>query len=115
MPGPITTHVLDTSLGRPADGLYVELDTRTDETTWRNLSKGVTDSDGRVNNLMPEDSRLVPGIYRITFDTRAYFRGKNVDTFYPSVIIMFEIKDPASHYHVPLLISPYGYSTYRGS
>jgi 5-hydroxyisourate hydrolase len=94
--------------------MHAELDTRIDGIPWRNLSKGVTDPDGRID-LMPEDSRLVPGIYRITFDTRAYFRGRNVDTFYPSVIIMFEIKDPASHYHVPLLISPFGYSTYRGS
>ena len=115
MPGPITTHVLDTSLGKPAVGMHAALETRTDETTWRNLSEGVTDADGRINHLMPGNSRLLPGVYRITFDTRAYFRGKNVDTFYPSVIIMFEIKDLTSHYHVPLLISPHGYSTYRGS
>lgn len=115
MPGPITTHVLDTSNGLPATGLHTKLDLNQGGATWEHLSTGVTDADGRIGDLLPENSTPVPGIYRLTYDTRSYFSGKSVETFYPSVIVIFEIKDTTTRYHIPLLLSPYGYSTYRGS
>jgi 5-hydroxyisourate hydrolase len=100
----ITTHVLDTAKGRPAAGMRVVLQ-RGEEV----LFDGATDGDGRARVLAPEETR--PGVYRITFDTGAYEAGG----FFPEANIVFRIEDPAQHYHVPLLFSPFGYSTYRGS
>lgn len=101
----ITTHILDSALGRPAAGVTVVL--HTDALT---IATGTTNSDGRVPELGPE--LLSPGSYSLTFDTAGYFGDK--PHFYPSVTISFSVSD-ASHYHVPLLLSPFGYSTYRGS
>lgn len=115
MHSPITTHVLDTSLGRPAAGLNVLLDFHEEGIRWKLLAESNTNADGRIEDFLPEDTRLAPGIYRLTFDTASYFHNSRVETFYPSVIVIFEVEDIASHYHVPLLLSPYGYSTYRGS
>jgi 5-hydroxyisourate hydrolase len=109
----ITTHVLDTSLGRPAAGVPVTLETREGATGWKPLGRGATDTDGRLRNLAPQP--LPAGTYRLTFDTRAYFDSHQTASFYPEVAIVFEVRDAAAKYHVPLLISPYGYSTYRGS
>jgi 5-hydroxyisourate hydrolase len=109
----ITTHVLDTSLGRPAAGVPVMLEAREGAAVWKQLGRGATDADGRLRNLTPEP--LPAGTYRLTFDTRAYFESRRAASFYPEVAIVFEIQDAAAKYHVPLLISPYGYSTYRGS
>lgn len=108
----ITTHVLDTSLGRPAAGVPVTLETR-EGTGWKQLGRGTTDADGRLRNLAPQ--QLPAGTYRLTFDTRVYFESRHTASFYPEVAIVFEVRDAAAKYHVPLLISPYGYSTYRGS
>jgi 5-hydroxyisourate hydrolase len=105
---PITTHVLDTSLGRPAVGLPVVLEIR-DRDRWTTLARGTTDDDGRVADLLPADHDLTIGTYRFTFATAAR------DGFYPEVSIAFVVADPSQHYHVPLLLSPYGYTTYRGS
>lgn len=110
---PITTHVLDTSIGKPAAGVAVELEIRRDE-DWVRLASGATNADGRVADLLAHGS-LQAGTYRITFRTRAYFEGRGQKTFYPHVKIAFDIDAPEQHYHVPLLISPFGYSTYRGS
>ena len=116
MPSPITTHVLDTSKGRPAAGLRVRIELQEPSSSshnhllWKLIGDGITDSDGRISTLLPSDFKLVPGIYRITFETGAYQKG-----FYPSVSINFEVIDAQEHYHVPLLLNPYGYSTYRGS
>ena len=112
MRSPITTHVLDTALGKPAAGVQLVLE-RVDGDV-RELARGVTDADGRVGDLLTPGS-LDPGTYRITFDTGAYFAATARPSFYPSVAVVFEIVDPAQHYHVPLLLSPFGYSTYRGS
>jgi 5-hydroxyisourate hydrolase len=109
----ITTHVLDTSLGRPAAGVPVTLDAREGAAGWKQLARGVTDADGRLRNLAPQP--LPAGIYRLTFDTHTYFDSRQIATFYPEVAIVFEVRDAAAKYHVPLLICPYGYSTYRGS
>lgn len=105
---PITTHVLDTSAGRPAAGVPVLLE-HWKASAWHELARGFTDSDGRLRDLLPDSHALQSGCYRITFDTLERSR------FYPRVAVEFLVEDPAQHYHVPLLLSPYGYSTYRGS
>ena len=103
----LSTHVLDATLGTPAAGVPVRL-ARGDET----LAEAVTDEDGRVPELGP---LAAPGDYRVTFATGAYFAASGQHGFYPEVTIAFTVTDPAAHYHVPLLLSPYAYSTYRGS
>ncbi|MEP7121054.1 MAG: hydroxyisourate hydrolase [Byssovorax sp.] len=110
----ITTHILDTSRGRPAGGVLVVLDLRT-EGSHREICRGTTDADGRLRTLLPQGEPVIPGVYRLTFHTAAYFAALGVEGFYPEVTIAFEIRDPAQHYHVPLLLNPFGYSTYRGS
>lgn len=111
----ITTHVLDTSRGRPAGGVPVVLETETQGGGWQVLGRGETDADGRLKNLLPPDAALSAGVYRLTFDTDAYFRAQSIEAFFPAVSITFTLRDAGEHYHVPLLLSPFGYSTYRGS
>jgi 5-hydroxyisourate hydrolase len=110
----ITTHVLDTSRGRPAGGVRVVLEVRSDA-GWEVLGRGATDADGRLKNLLPAGFDLKAGVYRLTFGTSDYFAAERVESFYPEVSLSFIVKDAAAHYHVPLLLSPFGYSTYRGS
>jgi len=110
----ITTHVLDTSLGRPASGVAVRLERR-EGSSWIELGRGGTDVDGRCRNLLAEGAKLQPAVYRLSFDSAAYFGARGVPTFYPEVSVVFEVREPAQHHHVPLLLSPFGYSTYRGS
>jgi 5-hydroxyisourate hydrolase len=110
----ITTHVLDTALGRPAAGVRVRLE-RVGASGAELLGEGATDDDGRLRDLAPPGPALVPGRYRLTFDTGAYLRAQELDGFYPQVAIDFDVRDGTGHYHVPLLLSPFGYSTYRGS
>lgn len=111
---PITTHVLDTARGRPAAGVTVILEIGGIE-DWTELARGVTDADGRIAQLLPPGTVLPAGIYRLSFATAAYFRGLGVRSFYPEIRIVIQVDEPAGHYHVPLLLSPYGYTTYRGS
>ena len=111
----ITTHVLDTSLGRPAAGVPVTLERQTAGEAWVAVGHGKTDGDGRLRDLLAPGVSVEPGIYRLTFYTGAYFASRAIDGFYPSVQVMFEIRNAAEHHHVPLLLSPFGYSTYRGS
>jgi 5-hydroxyisourate hydrolase len=110
----ITTHVLDTSRGKPASGVPVLLEIRTDD-GWREMTRGETDADGRARQLLPPESTLTAGAWRLTFGVGTYFAAHGVESFYPEATIVFLIRDPGQHYHVPLLLSPYGYSTYRGS
>jgi 5-hydroxyisourate hydrolase len=110
----ITTHVLDTARGIPAAGLGVVLE-RQHQAEWQLIGRGETDADGRQRTLMPEAGSAPPGIYRLRFDTRGYFEAQSVPTFYPQVTVTFEVPDGEAHHHVPLLLSPYGYTTYRGS
>ena len=110
----ITTHVLDTSRGRPAAGVPVALETRS-EGVWQVIGRGATDADGRLRDLLPADYVLDAGDYRLTFGAGAYFEAEGVEGFYTEVVVSFVVRDAAAHYHVPLLLSPYGYSTYRGS
>lgn len=112
---PITTHVLDTSRGRPAEGVPVALKVRAPEGSWKTIAAGKTDSEGRIADLLPKSARLKKGFYRMAFETAAYYRSVGLEGFYPVVIVTFEVREPAQHYHIPLLLSPYGYSTYRGS
>ena len=111
----ISTHVLDTTLGRPAAGVRVFLEQLDDSGVGISLGVGETDADGRLRDLLPAGEMLRPGDYRLRFDTGAYFSASNRESFYPSVTVEFRVVGPASHYHVPLLLSPFGYSTYRGS
>lgn len=104
----ITTHVLDTANGRPAAGVPITLERR-DGDAWTRIGSGVTDADGRLRTLTGPD--IDTGTYRITFDTRSYFP----DGFFPETSIVFDVRDASQHYHVPLLLSPFGYCTYRGS
>ena len=109
----ITTHVLDTSIGRPGSSIAVELE-RIDGDLWKLVGGGITDADGRLRTLTPEGP-VQPGTYRIRFQTAAYFVAQQVTGFFPVVEIQFTVVDGAQHYHVPLLLSPYSFSTYRGS
>ncbi|XP_064404869.1 5-hydroxyisourate hydrolase-like [Halichondria panicea] len=113
---PITTHVLDTALGRPASGLPIQLcQVGEDNTTWHIIGSGVTNSDGRCGPLITME-QLKPGTYRMHFDTATYFASQNNNQpFYPYAEVVFIIYDTTQHYHIPLLLSPYAYSTYRGS
>jgi 5-hydroxyisourate hydrolase len=110
----ISTHVLDTSLGRPAAGIQVTLEMRSGD-VWKKVAESATDQNGRAGDLAPSGEALERGTYRLRFDVAGYFRSRNVETFYPEVSVAFEVRNPAEHYHVPLLLSPWGYSTYRGS
>ena len=105
----LSTHVLDTSAGRPAAGLHLTLESADGAV----IASGVTDDDGRVGDLAAD---LPRGDHRIRFDTGAWFAGQGVTAFYPEVVVTFTVGgEPDEHFHVPLLLSPYGYSTYRGS
>ena len=110
----ITTHVLDTSKGRPAAGVPVELEQREGK-GWKKLGQGVTDAEGRLRTLLQQGTAVERGVYRLTFDTGAYFGASGTRAFFPEVRIVFEVHDAGVHHHVPLLLSPFGYSTYRGS
>src|SRR5688500_11748038 len=110
----ITTHVLNTALGRPAAGVAVTLQ-KVDPDTVRVVGRSTTDADGRVRDLVAGDSGLEAGDYQLDFDTAGYFKALGTAAFYPTVVIRVTVSDPTQHYHVPLLLSPFGYSTYRGS
>ena len=111
----VSTHILDTAAGRPAAGVSVELSLRDDDgRSWRSVEAGVTDADGRIRFA----AETVSGVYRLTFATGLYFSDHGLVGFYPEVVITFSIvtfDGAPGHYHVPLLLSPYSYSTYRGS
>jgi len=109
----ISTHILDISAGKPAAGVRVVL-SRIQDGHREPVSSGVTDVDGRVKELLSK-GRLDAAIYELDFETGPYFRARRVEPFHPRVSVIIEITDPEQHYHVPLLVSPFGYTTYRGS
>ncbi len=111
----ISTHVLDTTTGRPAAGVGVVLERQGAGGELQHVSRARTDADGRVRELVPGAVDLDTGTYRLTFETGAYFETLEIEGFYPRVSVLFMVRDSSQHYHVPLLLSPYGYSTYRGS
>lgn len=110
----ITTHVLDTSAGRPGRSIEVTLERMSSEGPV-SAGSGQTDDDGRCRDLIPAGESVETGTYRLTFETGKYFELLGVDHFFPQVSIIFEVENADEHYHVPLLVSPFGYSTYRGS
>lgn len=105
--------MLDTSIGRPAAEIAVVLERR-EGSAWVGAGRDVTDTDGRARSLVSQGT-APPGIYRLVFETGAYFAHRGVPAFYPEVVVIFEVTEPSGHYHVPVLLSPFGYSTYRGS
>lgn len=115
MRSPITTHVLDTSRGRPAADILVVLEHQVAGGDWKFLGSDHTNSDGRATALLATDAVLEAGVYRLTFAADQYFAAANVQSFYASIPIVFRVEKDGGHYHVPLLLSPFGYSTYRGS
>jgi 5-hydroxyisourate hydrolase len=110
----ISTHVLDLTRGKPAAGVVVRLSREADG-HWTEVSKRITGADGRVKTMLREHETLESGRYRLHFETEAYFRGQGNEAFHPFVDIAFEVRRADEHYHVPLLLTPHGYSTYRGS
>lgn len=109
----LTTHILDTSKGKPADGITVVLYSGAND-LWTEIARGKTDGDGRVKDLLPTGSLLEIGLYKLRFETKDYFDKDGIKTFYPFVEIVFDVQF-TEHYHVPLLLNPFGFSTYRGS
>jgi 5-hydroxyisourate hydrolase len=109
----ISTHILDTTQGRPAAGVSVLLERQLENQTWSELARKVTDSDGRVKPLL--ETIPAEGVYRITFGVADYIKQPRVEGFYPRVSIEFSVRAANQHYHVPLLLNPFGFSTYRGS
>ena len=109
----LTTHILDTTQGKPAPGIPVTLYQFAEE-DWIKIAEGISNTDGRVSDLLAKDVTLGLGIYKLSFETQSYFSGQAVQSFYPFVEIVFEVFN-SDHYHVPLLLNPFGYSTYRGS
>jgi len=110
----ITTHILDTTRGLPAQNVPISLFAKKGN-DWEKLGGGVTNTDGRLPGLLAEDVKLPAGIYRMHFETSAYFEANKEEGFYPYVDIVFELDAKGAHYHVPLLLTAFGYSTYRGS
>ena len=111
----ITTHVLDLAVGRPASGVAVRLELQSADRGWITLAERHTNEDGRVKDLISPGAKLDAGRYRLTFATGPYFAARGQECFHPEAAITFDVRDGAQHHHVPLLVSPFGYSTYRGS
>jgi 5-hydroxyisourate hydrolase len=111
----ISTHVLDTALGKPAQGIFVVLEELDDEGRPVPVGSGTTDANGRIADLLPPGDELDSGVYRLRFATREYFASAERETFFHEVAIAIRIPRGAQSYHIPLLLSPYGYTTYRGS
>jgi 5-hydroxyisourate hydrolase len=109
----ISTHVLDVMRGSPAAGLAVTLSRREPDGDWKEIGESVTDADGRVRDLTEDE--LEAGEYQLRFNTRPYFERSGLDAFYPEVLVVFNVGDPSSHLHVPVLLSAFGYTTYKGT
>jgi 5-hydroxyisourate hydrolase len=110
----ITTHILDVSKGCPARGVSVMLERQT-SIGWEIIGNGATDEDGRLRDLLDSEAILQAGNYRLIFDTETYFAKQQIEGFYPQVTVAFTVRNADQHYHIPLLLSAFGYSTYRGS
>ncbi len=111
----ISTHVLDLVHGKPAKDLHVRLEKQNAPGDWRPLNSALTGQDGRCAQLLPEGEVLSPGVYRLTFDVGGYFGQQKIDALYPVVEVIFQARPGEVHFHIPLLLSPNGYTTYRGS
>lgn len=111
---PLSVHVLNLQDGLPSPGVEVSLE-KLDGERWTKLNEGTTNEQGRITALYPEDKKLESGTYRVTFETGAWFKQHATATFFPEVPVIFEVDGSVAHYHIPLLLSPYGFSTYRGN
>ena len=111
----ISTHILDLVQGKPAASVPVRLERQSTSGDWRLLTSARTDQDGRCAELLPESEDLSSGVYRLLFDTEKYFEVQKLGTLYPVVEVTFRVRDGESHFHIPLLLSPNGYTTYRGT
>ncbi len=109
----ITTHVLDTAVGLPGKGISIRLQVLRNN-VWQTIAQGITNTDGRISDLLPQEKTVIAGTYKMVFDTGNYYSREKIKTFYPMVEIIFNTFDE-THYHIPLLVNPFGYSTYRGS
>ena len=111
----ISTHILDVARGKPAVGIEVVLDRQRPDGSWARLGSGASNQDGRVTSLLGDALALEAGVHRLTFAVESYLAAQHGGGFYPEVAIPFRVEVPTEHFHVPLLLSPFGYSTYRGS
>jgi 5-hydroxyisourate hydrolase len=111
----ISTHVLDTAKGKPAAGVPVRLERQDASGKWSSVNSAQTDQDGRCAQLLPDGATIVEGVYRLTFDTAGYFALAGVEGLYPAVEVLFHVRNNEKNFHIPLLLSPNGYTTYRGS
>ena len=111
----ISTHVLDTARGTPASGMSVNLERQDNSGEWRTVSSAQTDRDGRSRQLLPEGEGFSPGTYLLAFETGNYYRTQGVKSLYPIVLVTFSVREGETDFHIPLLLSPYGYTTYRGT
>lgn len=111
---PISVHVLNLKTGVPSEGVTVILEKKEGE-KWIRLNSAITSKDGRINALYPADAAIDPGDYRVTFETGKYYAAHSEDTFFPEIPVIIHVPKAGEHYHVPLLLSQYGYSTYRGN
>jgi len=111
----ISTHVLDLVRGKPAADVPVRLEKQEDAGAWRLLTSTRTDQDGRCPQMLPEGDDFAAGVYRLIFETGGYFAAQRIDALYPLVEVTFRVQDGESHFHIPLLLSPNGYTTYRGT
>lgn len=110
----LSSHILDINAGKPAPGVRITLSRLEGDNVWRQIDEKLTDANGRVRDFLEQDGSGNTGIYRLTYHVGPYFKSRGEESFYPFVEVVFEIKDD-SHYHVPITLSPYGYSTYRGN
>lgn len=113
-PNPVSVHVLDLQTGEPTPGVAVTLERHVDK-DWRKLAQGSTDREGRIRELFPAGQALIKGEYRIVFNTGDHYSRAGKPSFFPRIPVEFQVDDTARHYHIPLLLSPFGYSTYRGN
>jgi 5-hydroxyisourate hydrolase len=111
----ISTHILDLVEGRPAPDVPVRLEKQNPSGNWLLLTLSRTDQDGRCSQLLPEGEDLSPGVYCLVFDTASYYAAQKIGALYPMVEVKFQVRNGESHFHIPLLLSPNGYTTYRGS
>lgn len=114
---PVSVHILDLQTGQPTPGVQVEIEMHTKNGTWQPVGKGQTDENGRIRSLIAQDAiaNWAAGEYRVVFKTGDYYRTKKQATFFPEIPVVFQVEDQKAHYHIPLLLSPFGFSTYRGN
>ena len=112
--GTLSVHILDQQTGMPPSDVTVTLE-KQQQNTWTQIASGTTDHDGRIKSLYPQDQDMQPGVYKVTFKTADYFHGKKLDTFFPEIPVLFTVTRTNEKLHIPLLLSQYGYSTYKGS